>query len=948
MKSRGCSLVLSALVAVGGLPSALAAPHQGSPSLDGGRVVRRLALQAAPAGARLAEGTRSLDRIEELPIPLSGSALLTFDARSRRLLVLDPSRSVLLGFGESDVTRVDTRSWGILDPRGIASDPATGDLWILDGGGRRLVLVVESELGTFGPGRTSRTPSPMRTMLRLPGPSDWRGLALDPTSGHLVTLSPSGRVLYELRRDGGLIAAHRLPRVRLVDPRGLAFAPSGDRTDDPSVCSLYVLDAGAPSAAPGPAARESGSTGSLIEIAFAGPPGAPPAPLGTTPTLVGTIDTSALFPPSPDPSGIAYRAETGGLVFVDGEVDEMPLWSGVNVWEIAPTGAVLDTAGTLSFSREPTDIAIDPVSGRWFLTDDGKRRIFAVDRGPDGRLGTADDAVTWFSTSAFGSDDPEGLTYDTLRGHLFIADGLNAEIYEVDPGANGLFDGIPPSGDDIVGHFDTASLGHVDPEGVEYNADADTLFIVSRGSRQVLETTPTGVVLRAIDIGFLTDLIAAAGVAHAPSSADPSVMSLYILDRAVDNNVDPNENDGKIYEITIPPPPVPGSVIDARIAAGSDDAEERASGGMTLGSSYIDMVDDTSNQTVGLRFADLAIDPGTRVANAWIQFTTGKVTVGPASLLVRGQAADDSPTFTSSHRDISSRPRTAASIVWEPDPWSTLDLAGLPQRTPDLAWIVQEIVDRPGWARGNAIALIVTGTGVRSAQSWERDAAAAAWLHVELVTPYCGDGILQDGEECDGADLRGATCPETGCGGGPPACTALCVLDFAACTPCSTCGNGVLEEGEACDGADLGDATCASRGYGSGTLSCADDCVEFDESACSVCNGNGACDPGENCYVCPSECASAGPICGNRICESANGENCRTCPTDCPGSETGPPGSRFCCGDDAGTSAFATLNSRCSTVGGSVSVLATAVFCCGNGACESGEDASICAVDCAP
>ncbi len=40
----------------------------------------------------------------------------------------------------------------------------------------------------------------------------------------------------------------------------------------------------------------------------------------------------------------------------------------------------------------------------------------------------------------------------------------------------------------------------------------------------------------------------------------------------------------------------------------------------------------------------------------------------------------------------------------------------------------------------------------------------------------------------------------------------------------SSCGNGVLDDGEVCDGADLNGATCSSLGYESGSLSCTEDC----------------------------------------------------------------------------------------------------------------------------
>lgn len=47
----------------------------------------------------------------------------------------------------------------------------------------------------------------------------------------------------------------------------------------------------------------------------------------------------------------------------------------------------------------------------------------------------------------------------------------------------------------------------------------------------------------------------------------------------------------------------------------------------------------------------------------------------------------------------------------------------------------------------------------------------------------------------------------------------------------SVCGNGVLDAGEECDGANLGGHTCASRGFTEGTLSCNSNCT-FNTSAC--------------------------------------------------------------------------------------------------------------------
>jgi hypothetical protein len=59
--------------------------------------------------------------------------------------------------------------------------------------------------------------------------------------------------------------------------------------------------------------------------------------------------------------------------------------------------------------------------------------------------------------------------------------------------------------------------------------------------------TPTGELLGTLDISA-AGARKPAGLALAPSSEDPSQMSLYIVDRGVDNDSNPNENDGKVYE----------------------------------------------------------------------------------------------------------------------------------------------------------------------------------------------------------------------------------------------------------------------------------------------------------------------------------------------------------------------------------------------------------------
>jgi hypothetical protein len=111
----------------------------------------------------------------------------------------------------------------------------------------------------------------------------------------------------------------------------------------------------------------------------------------------------------------------------------------------------------------------------------------------------------------------------------------------------------------------------------------------------------------------------------------------------------------------------------------------------------------------------------------------------------------------------------------------------------------------------------------------------------------CGDGIRESTEACDGSDLGTDDCTTIGMGfiGGTLACTISCTYDTAACTPPPLCVNGVLDAGEDCDGALLGGSTCMSLGWGAGTLGCTGGCV-FDQSGCFSC-GDGVVGAPETC-----------------------------------------------------------------------------------------------------
>jgi hypothetical protein len=171
------------------------------------------------------------------------------------------------------------------------------------------------------------------------------------------------------------------------------------------------------------------------------------------------------------------------------------------------------------------------------------------------------------------------------------------------------------------------------------------------------------------------------------------------------------------------------SVVQVQIARSEDDAEERVGrGDMDLDNTDLDL----SQQNVGLRFA-LPVPPSAHIVRAFVQFTTDDVTIQSTTILVEGESSDNALPFAKTKWNVTDRLRTSAAVWWVPDPWTVEKQAGLAERTPELAPIIQEIVNRPGWSTGNALVLLFTGSGHRAAWAYDKIPTFAPVLYVEYA-----------------------------------------------------------------------------------------------------------------------------------------------------------------------------------------------------------------------
>lgn len=181
--------------------------------------------------------------------------------------------------------------------------------------------------------------------------------------------------------------------------------------------------------------------------------------------------------------------------------------------------------------------------------------------------------------------------------------------------------------------------------------------------------------------------------------------------------------------------------LEEWIAAKSGQTQVKTIGALDNGSSDLELGTESSGndpQMIGLRFTNINIPKGSKITNAYIQFTVDAVSKNsdPCKVFIKGEASDSAKSYNPSGTfDISSRTRTSDSVTWNVSgsSWSTVGAATADQRTPDISHLIDLIMNRSGWKQGNPIAFDLYGTGTREVESYDGDAPKAPLLVVEYI-----------------------------------------------------------------------------------------------------------------------------------------------------------------------------------------------------------------------
>lgn len=136
------------------------------------------------------------------------------------------------------------------------------------------------------------------------------------------------------------------------------------------------------------------------------------------------------------------------------------------------------------------------------------------------------------------------------------------------------------------------------------------------------------------------------------------------------------------------------------------------------------------NAWVGLRFPDLQIPQGATITDARLDVSSASDSLSTTNLVIHAEDTENSAPFAGDTNNISQRNRSYTSVNWNAIPeW---DDDGN-YETPDLSSLLQLVVNKPGWCGGNAMGLIIKGSGERLIDAYDGGSGTSPKLRVSYT-----------------------------------------------------------------------------------------------------------------------------------------------------------------------------------------------------------------------
>lgn len=194
------------------------------------------------------------------------------------------------------------------------------------------------------------------------------------------------------------------------------------------------------------------------------------------------------------------------------------------------------------------------------------------------------------------------------------------------------------------------------------------------------------------------------------------------------------------------------SSLLVQVGASADDARNLAplgAGSIIVTTQHLGKFNTTDKYWSGFRFLNVTIPQGATINSAILDFFSAGTAIGTSpAVIFYGNAIDDATTFNTSTQKPESKALTTASVtktytsaLWNPT-------TGFGIETVDVAAVVQEIINRGGWASGNALSILAYDNGSANStyigiSTYDSNSARGAKLTIDYTVGGGGGGSVR-------------------------------------------------------------------------------------------------------------------------------------------------------------------------------------------------------------
>jgi hypothetical protein len=185
------------------------------------------------------------------------------------------------------------------------------------------------------------------------------------------------------------------------------------------------------------------------------------------------------------------------------------------------------------------------------------------------------------------------------------------------------------------------------------------------------------------------------------------------------------------------------SVVVSLVDAADDAVQNLSSNSVSLVGSTLSTNSNTdgsgNQQKIGLRFRGVKVPKDSVIVSAALELSTTNDVTDSQNLTIKIEDTDHAESYQPTNNNISARNYNAQSVTWT----SGAVVAGESAFTADLTPLVTNVVNRGGWASGNAMAFTIEGASAavnRAFHAIDTSEASAARLIIYYQTQRTDTG----------------------------------------------------------------------------------------------------------------------------------------------------------------------------------------------------------------